>query len=283
MYAQYTKPQLEDKSLKEIKGMAQNALRMGDSYTALFYYEEWAVRKPESFKIIYQTAELYRSSRNYGKAEEWYLKAIELDAEKEPLSYFHLANMQLSLEKYKEAKENFLLFKKKSKDLKDRSYRKLLSNGIASCDYAMSLNDTSKAALSSHLGSSINKPHIEFSPFLYNEETLIFGSLRENGLNYYDVELHDSMKIPMRKLYVATKEGDEWVAKGELNGPFNEQNQDLGNAVLNESGDRIYFTLCQKNWQGKVICHLYFSNKGNNGWQKAVKMNETRVFTAMKN
>ena len=107
LYAQYTKPQLEDKSLKEIKGMAQNALRMGDSYTALFYYEEWAVRKPESFKIIYQTAELYRSSRNYGKAEEWYLKAIELDAEKEPLSYFHLANMQLSLEKYKEAKENF--------------------------------------------------------------------------------------------------------------------------------------------------------------------------------
>lgn len=271
--AQYTKPELGDRPLKEIRGMAQNALRMGDIYTALFFYEEWANRKPEQHNTAFQTAELYRLSRNYAKAEEWYLKTIAIDSEKEVLSYFHLATVQLSLKKYKEAKENFLVFKKRSRDLKDDSYRKLTKNGLASCDFAMGLNESERTAIISHLDPSINKPHIEFSPLQFDEETMVFGSLRESGLNYYDVDLHDSMKIPTRKLYVAKKEGDNWVAKGELTGPFNEAGIDVGNAVLNESGNRIYFTHCRKNWQGKPICQLYYSDKGDNGWKEAVKLN----------
>ena len=273
-FAQYAKPDLQEISLKEIKGIAKNALRTGDTYTALFYYEAWANEKPKDVKVVYQTAELYRESRNYLKAEEWYLKSLEMDAEKEPRAFFYLAKVQMSLKKYKEAKENFLVFKKKSADLKDPAYRRLTKNGLLSCDYALQQTDSSKSSAVKHLDASINKAHIEFSPFLYDEETLIFGSLRESNLNFYDVELQDSLKLPTRKLYVAKKEDDKWTAKGELNGPFNDASVNLGNAAINLNKDRIYFTKCAKNWYGKMICHLYYSDKGNKGWKAAVKMNE---------
>ncbi len=272
--AQNDKPQIQDKSFKEIKGLAKNALRLGDTYTALFYYEEWAYRAPDNPKVVYQTAELFRITRNYAKAEEWYRKLIPANSEKFPLSLFHLANVQMSLEKYDTAKTNFLAFKKLSRDIKDPSYRKLLKSGIESCDYAMGAKDAPKMAVADHLDGSVNKPHIEFSPIEVDEKTLIYGSLRESGVNYYDVALHDSMKIPVRKLYVAIKEGDEWKSKGELTGPFNQEGRHVGNAVLSEDGKRMYYTLCQKNWQGKVICHLYYSNKNGSQWEEPIELDE---------
>lgn len=272
--AQYAPPNLSDASLKEIKGTAKEALRTGDTYTALFYYEAWASEKPRDFKVVHQTAELYRQSRNYKKAEEWYLKSLSVDPDKDPTVYYYLAKVQMSLMKYDEAKENFLIFKKRLSDIKDPSYRRLTKNGILSCEFASKQNDSSKTSVVKHLNSSVNKAHIEFSPFLYDEETLVFGSLRESQLNYYDVELQDSLMLPTRKLYVAVKEGDSWEAKGELNGPFNDPEVNLGNATINLNKDRIYFTKCERNWYGKMICHLYYSDKGNKGWKEAVKMND---------
>ena len=39
---------------------------------------------------------------------------------------------------------------------------------------------------------------------------------------------------------------------------------DVGNAVMRQDGSRIYFTLCKKNANHKVICHLYYADKQNN-------------------
>lgn len=274
LFSQNSKPRIGEKSFKEIKGLAKNALRLGDTYTALFYYEEWASRTPDNIKVVYQTAELFRITRNYEKAEEWYRKILPAHSEKYPLSLYHLASVQMSLEKYDTAKTNFLAFKKVARNIKDVRYRKLLKSGIESCDYAMAAKDKPKDAVADHLDGSVNKPHIEFSPIEVNENTLIYGSLRENGLNYYDVALHDSMKVPVRKLYVAIKEDGEWKSKGELTGPFNQEDKHVGNAVMSEDGNRMYFTICQKNWQGKMICHLYYSDKSGSQWAEPTKLDE---------
>ena len=274
LFSQNKLPELEEKSAKEIKNTAKNALRLGDTYTALFYYEEWAKRKPDNISITFQVAELYRATRNYVQAELWYQKVTTDHLDDYPTSIFYLAQMQMNQEKYKEAKENFLKCKKVLRNVKDKKFRKLNKVGILSCDYAIALKDTNNTAVITHLDTSINQPHVEFSPVVLDENTMIYGSLKDNGVNYYDVAVHDSMTIPLRKLYIAKKEGEKWVSKGEFKGPFNVENTHVGNATINENGNRIYFTLCHENWKNKVICELYYSDKKGEEWQEAVKMNE---------
>ena len=273
-FSQNELPVLESKSTKEIKNTAKNAIRLGDTYTALFYYEEWAKRKPENIGINFQVAELYRTTRNYVQAEFWYQKIVTDHLDNYPVSIFYLAQMQMNQEKYKDAKENFLKCKKVLRNIKEKKYRKLNKAGILSCDYALALKDWTNTAIVEHLDTSINQPHVEFSPVVLDEKTILYGSLKDNGVNYYDVAVHDSMKIPLRKLYFAKKEGEKWVSKGEFNGPFNIENTHIGNATINENGERIYFTLCQKNWKSKVVCELYYSDKKGNEWQEAIKMND---------
>ena len=274
LFSQNQLPEMEGKSLKEVKNTAKNAIRLGDTYTALFYYEEWAKRKPDNTNITFEVAELFRTTRNYVQAEFWYQKLVTNHLDNYPVSIFYLGQMQMNQEKYKEAKENFIKCKKVLRNIKEKKYRKLNKAAILSCDYAVALKDSANTAVIEHLDTSINQPHVEFSPVAIDDNTLLYGSLKDNGVNYYDVAIHDSMTIPLRKLYFAKKEDKKWVSKGEFDGTFNVENTHLGNATINENGKRIYFTLCQKNWRNKVVCQLYYSDKESGKWQEAVKMND---------
>lgn len=267
-------PELSEKPFKEIKGIAKNALRLGDTYTALFYYVEWATRKVDDASISYQVAELYRATRNYKEAENWYLKVKEIDPNGFVEGTFYLAQMQMSQGKYAEAKKNLEGFKRNAKDLKDPKYFKLTKSGIKSCDFAISHKDSSNTAVVEHLDNSINQPHVEFSPIIMDENTLVYGSLKEDGVNYYDVSLHDSLKIPLRKFYVAKKKDNEWKAEGELEGPFNEEGSQIGNGTLSANGSRFYFTRCKKNWMNKMICELFYSDLKNGEWQEEIRLND---------
>lgn len=272
--AQNTASLTAERPMREVKDLARNAYRMGDTYTALFYYQEWAKRKPEKLKVTFRVAELLRETRNYPQAEEWYGKLAKDHSGRYPLSVFYMGRMQMSQEKYKEAKANMLKFKKMARGLTNPIYKKLVNADLEGIEYAISLKDSTKQAVVKHLGSSVNQAHVEFSPIPVDENTLIYGSLKDNGVNYYDVAKHDSMTIPLRKFYVAKKEGDEWVTEGELQGPFNKDNMHVGNGVLSEDGERFYFTICRKNWQNKVICHLYYSKKKNDQWGEPINLGE---------
>lgn len=274
MNSQNEKPDLTSKPLKEIKGIAKNSLRLGDTYTALFYYEEWATRKPENVSIAFRVAELYRSTKNYPKAEQWYEQVRKLEMDAFPESTFYLAQMQMSQGKYVKAKENFTNFKKTARDLPDPKYKKLTKIALQSCDFSIGYKDSTNTAVLEHLGNTINQAHVEFSPVVLDENTLVYGSLKENGINIYDVAMHDSMQIPLRKLYVAKKKNKEWVSQGELEGPFNKEGEHMGNSALSADGKRMYFTRCKKNWMNKVICELYYSDLKNGEWQPEVRMND---------
>jgi len=266
---------LADIKTKELKGLAKNALRLGDGYSALYYYVEWAKRKPKKTDITFEVAELYRYTRNYKEAEIWYSKLKNNYPQKYPTALFHLAQVQVAQEKYTEAKKNYLIFKKLVRYVDDIYYKSQYKIGIASCDFALSMKDSVATAVAEHLPQSINKPHVEFSPVVINENTIIFGSLDVAGLDYYNISAHDSMQIPLRKLYTAEKLNDKWINKGELSGPFNQENAHIGNATISADQKKMYFTICQKNWKNETVCEIYYSTKSATRWNLPVKMNES--------
>lgn len=272
--AQTNAPNVQGKKTKEVRSMTRNAMRLGDTYTALLYCAEWVKRTPENIKATFVMAELHRQSRNYPEAEVWYAKVVKADAEKYPEAFYHLGDMQLSQGKTEEALKSFALFKKVAKNVKDERYRKLASNRLLSCDWALAMRDSARTAVTANMGDDVNGLHVEFSPIPMGDTALVYGALLEDAVKYYDIATIDSMNIPMRKLYLALKKGDKWVSGGELPGPFNEMGAHVGNATFNGTEDRIYFTICQRNWRTKVVCELYYSDWKKAGWKDPVKMDD---------
>ena len=265
----------EKLSMRKIRGLATNSLRMGDTYSALIYYKEWSKRKPENDAVMFQLAELYRQSRDYEHASECYWKVLKLvGGSKYPLALFHAGDMYMQTGKYRDAVNNLSKFKRLASDMKDPWLKKITLLKLEGCEMAISMMDSVNTAEVEHLDESINKAHIEFSPIPIDSTTLIYGSLVSEQVEFYDIENMDSTNFPKRKFYLAKKENGKWSSKGEYSDPTGEQLHHIGNGALSPDGNRFYFTQCQENFQGKVICHLFFSTKENGKWGEPEKMND---------
>jgi OOP family OmpA-OmpF porin len=273
--AQQSLPETEKLSMRKIKGLATNSLRLGDTYSALVYCKEWVKRKPENAAAVHQLAELYRGARDYEHASDAYWKYIKLTGgHKKPMALFHAGDMFMQTGKYKDAKSNFIKFKRFASEMDDKWYRRVTANKISGCELAMAMQDSVNTAEVGHLDKSINKAHIEFSPIPLDENTLIYGSLVSEEVEFYDLEDVDTLNLPKRKFYLAKKEDDQWKSAGEFKQVVSDPEQHIGNGALSPDGQRFYFTQCQENFVGKVICHLYYAEKEGDKWGESIKMND---------
>ncbi len=275
LHAQQNLPETEKLSMRKIKGLATNSLRLGDTYGALVYYKEWVKRKPENAKVVFQLAELYRGARDYEHASDAYWQFLKLTGgQKNPMALYYAGDMFMQTGKYEEAKSNFIKFKRFASNMDDKWYRRITENKIEGCELAISLRDSVNKAEVEHLDESINKAHIEFSPIPLDDNTLVYGSLVSEGVEFYDVEELDSTALPKRKFYLAKKENGKWRSSGEFNDPIGAEQQQIGNGAISPDGNRFYFTRCEENFQGKVICRLFYSEKEGNKWGEPIEMND---------
>ena len=256
----------------QIKGYAKNAKKMGDLYSAIDYYEYFAKINSDNLKIAFTLAELYNTAREYKKAEMWYLKTYTADPETYVLALYYYAQMLKMNGEYDKAKENFAKFKKAYKG-DDVYYKKIVKFDIEGCDLAKSMMDSSLSVIITHLDTSINKAHVELSPVLLNENTLLYASLKADSIQYYDIDNKD-IKIPVRRFYTAKKLNDKWTGGYPYNGPFNDSVVNTGNGAFSPDHNRFYFTHCIKNRNFKVICSIYISKKVNGKWEEPVKLDK---------
>jgi OmpA-OmpF porin, OOP family len=259
-------PQIDEKKEGQLKNLAKEAERTGEVYLALEYYKQLITLAPANIKNQFNIAELYRYTRNYTEAEKYYDQVCKGNFEKYPEALFYLAQMQKANGKHKEAKENLLKFKKQSKNVNDDRLRKLYKTEIEGCDLALAIKDSVPKAILSSISAAINNPHIDFSPIPVSDKELIFGSLRETEAKFYDAKAVDTMNLPVRKFYVGEKKDQEWIFKGELEGPFNSKDINVANGTFSLDRTKFYFTRCEQNWQYKMICKIYYcEKKGING------------------
>jgi OOP family OmpA-OmpF porin len=266
--------ELDKKKEGQLKSLAKEAERRGQTYLALDYYKQLIIVDPANIKNQYHIAELYRYTRNYKDAETAYELVCKNDLDKFPEALYYLATMQKANGKTKEAKDNLIKFKKVSKDVADENLKKLYKTELEGCDLTIASKDSIPKAIVSSLSSEINNPHIDFSPIPVSDKEFIFGSLREKEVKYYDAKVIDTTHLPVRKFYVGEKKGDEWKFKGELEGPFNSKDTNVANGTFSLNGTKFYFTRCEQNWQFKTICKIYCSEKKGKNWTTPVEMDD---------
>jgi len=251
----------------QLKKMAESALRQGDLYSAIDYYEKYIQKKPDDIDITHKLAELYYRSRDYAKAEDYFNKAYKGNETKYALDLYFYALMLKMNQKYDEAIEFFNIFKKKYRG-RDK-YKKGIKSQIYGCNLAKSMLNTPVKTDIVHLNESINKAHIECSPLFKDDNTLIYASLVADSIEYFDPD-----NTPVRKFYVAERNEETWQHKGVLQGPFNNDNINSENGVYSTDGSKFYFTRCEKNQQNKIICSIWVSEKDSAGWREPQKLNK---------
>ncbi len=255
----------------QLKKLALKCELMGDYYTALEYMQECFKKDSTKAKSVFYLADLYRKSKQYDSALVYYSKPVLENDKKFPLRNFYIGNLLMIKQEYTEAKNTYNKFRRSYKGKESKIYRKLAREYMAGCDSALQ-NDTSKTtAYIYNLGKEVNSGHIEFSPYPISKDEIIYGTLPLDSANVFSRSKNNA---PVRKLYIARKEGRIWSAKYELEWDINDPEFNTANAVFSPDGQRIYFTKCYQNWKYKTICNIYRMENTKAGWLEPVKLNE---------
>lgn len=256
----------------QLKNFAKNAERVGDTYSAIDYYEQYLIARPEKHKITFKLGMLHLSIRDYPKALEYFEKAYEGDSGIK-LALFYQGVALKSMARYDDARTVFDKFKKASRSMPDaKKYKKLLKIELAGIDLAKNLIDTPLNVNIAHLDTSINKAHVEFNPIPTGSNSMVYASLPSDSIMYFS-EANDSLQRPVRKFFVATESDGVWKREAPLEGPFNNEAINTGNGAYSPDGKRFYFTRYEKNWKYEVIGTIYMSEKVNGEWQEPVALN----------
>lgn len=258
-------------SSRKMKARAKHAAKMNDPYTALFYYEEVVKKNPDDIEARFELAELYQITRNYAKAEEAYTIVVQKAPKQYPFAQYDLGIMQKMNGKYELAKENLTLFRKEVKNLGDKDFKQLLNKDITGCDSGITFKEFPSSIKIANAGKSVNQPHTEFSPVLIDTTHMVFGSLREDSVKYYDIREGQQQKQPVRQIFTANKENGQWVEKGKFSA-INDTSMNMGKFAYGPFSGRLFFSKCDKDNMGKVTCQIYYIEKVKNKWSEPVVM-----------
>jgi outer membrane protein OmpA-like peptidoglycan-associated protein/tetratricopeptide (TPR) repeat protein len=265
---------IDELSTWQLARFGRNAERVGDVYSAIMFYEKYYDIKKRNMKINYALASLYKETRNYEKAKNLYKHIKKKAPKKYPLAHYYYAQMLKATGNYDEAIEEFTRFRRAyRKDKKMKPYRRLARNDIAGCDSAKSIIEEPLNVSIHQLNSTVNGPHLEFSPIPFNDSMFFYASLKVDSLVYFNNSNVDTA-MPVRKFYTATKEGLDWIGGKDFPLPFNREGVQTGNGVFSKDRKRFYFTRCSRNWQNKMICHIYQSKQVKGKWTKPVKLED---------
>ena len=166
-------------------------------------------------------------------------------------------------------------FKKVARQAEDQGLRKLYKTELAGCDMAIAYKDSADDAVIQHLPETVNNPSSDFSPIPIKENVLVYGSLKEDKEQYYHRDSLDSVELPVRKFYQATKKGEDWVFDGEWPGPFSVEGVEVANGAFSLDSSHFYFTRCEADWKGKVICKIFVTEKSGGTWGEPTPMDES--------
>lgn len=268
-HAQIDSSLIKNASPRTLKKMGKNALQQNDPEMAIACLEKYLKSVPDDAKASFLLANSYLAIRDYERAQRQFLTAYTLHKTDENEALYYYALMQKSNGQYDSAKLNFQKFRKEYKG-NDKVLKKQAGKEITFCDSVQGLIKNERKIIVEHLDTTINKVNTEAAPASLDENTLVFTSLRTDKKEFITED--DTSRSVKRKLYLAQKENDKWLFKGEFGTHLNDPTFNTGNACFSPDRKRLYFTRCKPNFKGEMICALYVSEKKDGEWQEAVRL-----------
>lgn len=270
IYSQKDKYETKQANPFQVKKKAKISEKYGDIFSAIDYYNLYNDIKPGNPKVLSSLGNLYLRVKNYEKAKEFLLKSYKANPKKKYLDLFNYARCLHILGEYEDAKKYYKLFISETKRESElKPYNRLSKTYLKGLDDIKILKDSQLNVIITLLDTNVNKPHIDFSPIPYDGDKLIFGSLPEKSIKYYDP---NEETLPTRKFYLAQKKQDTWKNLGEWDTTINGNNINTGNGAFSMDKNRFYFTRCEKDFENRIICKIFVTKLENNMWSSPMEL-----------
>ncbi len=233
---------------KAWEAAAEKAFEFKDYYSALVYWQNALEFDEDRTDLKYKCAEAARQFNSYKVAARYYGEVIKKEKNgKYPEATFWLAEMNMHLGRYDEAKKNYDMYlsenESDSADLTNRTKLQIKALEFAKTESKVEFEDVELT----HLGGQINTPYSEFGPYLKGD-SLYYSSLRfENKKDDY------KPARPISKVLVSKAEG----AGIPLGNGFNMENIHTAHSAFNADGSKVYYTICNYLNGKDIRCDIY--------------------------
>lgn len=265
-------PEPEKIGWRKNRKLGDKLYGMGSVYNAVVYYTEAAKKKPTKPFLFQKAADGFFMLRDYGSANAYYKKLMELDTEKNkyPMAIYQYALTEKYMGNYEVAKTFFEKFKQTAKADEWSAQRSNAGREIQGCDLGLSyLNSTQLPEYTiEHLRENVNQPFTDYAPVLQGN-TLYFGAWTSDKVV---MENKREKYADFSRIYVSQKNGSEWSNAEMLNSTFNNVNFHVGNPAFSSDGKTLYYTQCYQDEYGQMQCSIYKSTNLGSGWSDGEKL-----------
>ena len=257
-----------DTSARQLARLREQVGR-GSYFTAIPELEKMAQTFPKNVKLHQLLGEAYQEARLPEKAamsfESGYLPKAKGSAKwllPILVNYHQAGNLNKTkvwIEEIGKRKDADAITKNKAKQI-EQSLAEMAKADTLSSRYAP---DTSFAFP--------NSGYADFAPLRMNDSTLIFSSLRQDSVLYYDPSLPN---FNTTKIHVLKTTSSPSFEKIEAPKVLNLPGQYTGNGSLSPDGKWFYFSRCQQNRIGKLTCAIYKAELENGRFKNVSRLDD---------
>jgi outer membrane protein OmpA-like peptidoglycan-associated protein/tetratricopeptide (TPR) repeat protein len=186
----------------------------------------------------------------------YYLKAISIKSDYNPLMYLRLADLQKETGKYSEAIKNYQIFISNAK--KKIDYSSYVNLKLKQCNFALELMKNPVAFNPVNIGPEINTKISEYWPSLTADDSMLVFTSSDREINSQE------------DLYFSIKQNGKWLQAKKFDNQIN-TNQSEGAQTISADGKTMIFTACLRK-DGLGSCDLYWSQKKGSKWSIPINM-----------
>jgi outer membrane protein OmpA-like peptidoglycan-associated protein/Tol biopolymer transport system component len=208
--------------------------------------------------------DIYADKQLVPDAIEAYRQAIQSNPDFSPNLYYILANHELSIGLYKQAKSDYLKFLD-YKDIPQPKKEKAIAN-LYNCDFGINAINNPVPFDPLNLGKNINTVYDEYINAVTSDDQRIYFTRKlpknEQTLNQANDFEED--------FYYSVKKDSLWDTARNLGPPINTAGNE-GAICISPDGQFLFFAACNRD-DGYGSCDLYWSRKTGNQWSEPLNL-----------
>ena len=252
---------------QKITEKADAAFKAGQYIKAIDLYRNAYSKLTEEIdikgKIAYKVGLCFRVLSKPELAELWFAKAVELKYPN-PLSYLYYAEALRQDQKYDEAIEQYVNYKK----IVPKDER--IEAGLKSCHIAKKWEiNPSKYKIVNNAYLNTDKSDFALTFADSAETQIVFTSCFHDST---DIKINGSTGQPLARLFSSTKDSKGvWSAPNLLNESINSDGEQ-GSPSISSDFKEMYFTRCINSELTNNTCKIYLSKKNGDVWGEAEQL-----------
>lgn len=220
-------------------------------------------KDPNFIEPHFLLAQIYTEGNKKQEAIDEYVKALQINPKFDKKTFYNLANLEISIGKYTDAKkdyEAYLKYPTLNPDAKE-----LAERNLQNCNFAIEAMKNPVLFEPKNMGDAINSEFDEYFPAVTaDEQTFLYTRNNRNE------------KTALQEDFLISKKKEGVWQKSTLigNGINTEGNE--GAPSLSADGQILFFVACQENAAGQYAggrkgygsCDIFYSEKVGENWSK---------------